>query len=36
LYQINVVLPPNPGSDPVVQVSIGGQVSAANCLLAVR
>lgn len=36
LYQINVILPPNPGIDPVVQVSIGGQLSSAACLLAVR
>ena len=36
LYQIDVTLPANPGTDPVVQVSIGGQVSSAACLLAVR
>ena len=36
LYQINLILPANPGSDPVVQVSIGGQASSAACQLAVR
>ncbi len=36
LYQVNVILPPNPGSDPVVQISIGGQTSSAACQLAVR
>jgi len=36
LYQINVILPPHPGTNPVVQVSIGGQVSSAACLLAVQ
>jgi len=36
LYQINVILPANPGADPVLQVSIGGQLSTAACQLAVR
>ncbi len=36
LYQINIVLPASPGTDPVLQVSIAGQTSSANCLLAVR
>jgi uncharacterized protein (TIGR03437 family) len=36
LYQINLVLPAEPGTDPLVQVSISGQASAAGCQLAVR
>ena len=36
LYQVNLVLPANPGTDPIVQVSIGGQISSAACQLAVR
>ena len=36
LYQINIVLPPNAGTDPAVQVSMGGQPSAAGCKLAVQ
>lgn len=36
LYQINVVLPANPGTNPQVQVSLGGQMSAAGCILAVQ
>ena len=36
LYQINIVLPANPGTNPVVQVSIGGQTSAAACQLALQ
>lgn len=36
LYQINVVLPPNPGTNPQVQVSLGGQTSAAGCQLSVN
>jgi uncharacterized protein (TIGR03437 family) len=36
LYQINLLLPGNPGTDPEIRVSMGGQSSAAGCKLAVR
>jgi uncharacterized protein (TIGR03437 family) len=36
LYQVNITLPANPGTDPAVQISMGGQPSAAGCQLAVR
>jgi uncharacterized protein (TIGR03437 family) len=36
LYQINLVLPANSAANPVVQVSVGGQASAAGCQLAVQ
>lgn len=36
LYQINLVLPANAGSNPLVQVSIGDQASAAGRQLAVQ
>lgn len=36
LYQINLVLPSNSGTNPEVQVSAGDQVSAAGCKLAVQ
>jgi len=36
LYQINIVLPPNSGTNPQLQVSISGQASAAACQLAVQ
>lgn len=36
LYQINIVLPPNSGTNPQLQVSISGQTSAAACQLAVQ
>jgi uncharacterized protein (TIGR03437 family) len=36
LYQINVLLPSNLGTDPEVRVSMAGQTSAAGCRLAVR
>lgn len=35
LYQINLILPGNSGSDPEIRVSMGGQSSAAGCKLAV-
>jgi len=36
LYQINLVLPSNSGTNPEVQISAGDQVSTAGCKLAVR
>lgn len=36
LYQINVVVPPNPGTDPEVRVAIAGQSSPAGLKLAIR
>ena len=36
LYQINLVLPPNPGIDPEIVVTIGGASSAPGLKLAVR
>lgn len=36
LYQINLVLPANPGTNPSIQVSIAGQASASACQLAVQ
>lgn len=36
LYQINLVLPPNPGPDPEIRVAIGSQTSPAGSKLCVR
>ncbi len=36
LYQINLLLPANAGTNPAIQVSVAGQTSAAACQLAVQ
>jgi uncharacterized protein (TIGR03437 family) len=36
LYQINIQLPPNPGTDPEIRVDVGTQESQAGLKIAVR